>query len=349
MAARRRADDSGLFAPPPRAALRAAVVAGIDEAGLGPLLGPYTLGWCAFRADDPARLVDLWSELAPAVAREPASMDALAVADSKEVWSRSARGALRLERVVRAFEALRGLPHPADARNWYSRSAGELWNAELEREPWWPSAPTSLAPDELDDEELRWRAGIARVLAERARSAGVELVALGSRATTPAELNRSFERTGSKGATAWEQVASALAILWRDHGAEGLSVVVDRQGGRARYARLLAASLPGARVEVLGEDQGDSRYALEDDAGRRGVVRFVERAESLSLPVALASCRAKYARELAMEGFNRHFGALAPEVAPTAGYVEDGRRWLAQMHDRLESLGIARELLVRSR
>jgi len=349
MAARRKADDSGLFAPAPREGLRARVVAGIDEAGLGPLLGPYTLGWCAFRADDPARLVDLWRELAPAVSREPAALDALAVADSKEVWSRTSRGALRLERVVRCFEALRGLPAPEDARAWFARAAGELWNEELEREPWWSSAPCSLAQGELDEAELLWRDDMARLLAARAGSAGIELVALGSRATTPAELNRSFERTGSKGATVWEEVAAALRILWRDHGAAGLSVVVDRQGGRAHYGRLLAASLPGTRVLMLGEAPGDSRYELDDDEGRRAEVRFVERAEALSLPVALASCRAKYARELSMEGFNRHFGAVAPEVLPTAGYVEDGRRWLREMHDRLESLGIPRERLVRSR
>jgi len=349
MASRGKADDSGLFAPPPREALRARVVAGIDEAGLGPLLGPYTLGWCAFRAEDPARLVDLWRELAPAVSREPAAMDALALADSKEVWSRTSRGALRLERVVRAFEALLGLPRPADARAWFSRSAGELWSGELEREPWWSAAPAALSAEALEERELLWRDAAARALAERAGAAGIELVALGSRAATPAELNRSFERTGSKGATAFEEVAAALRILWRDHGAEGLSVVVDRQGGRARYARILAAHLPRTRVEVLQEAPGDSRYAVDDDEGRRGEVRFVERAESLSLPVALASCRAKYARELAMEGFNRHFGAVAPEVLPTAGYVEDGRRWLREMHDRLESLGIARERLVRSR
>jgi hypothetical protein len=349
MAARRKADDSGLFASPRREPLRARVVAGVDEAGLGPLLGPYTLGWCAFRADDPARLVDLWSELAPAVSREPAASDALAVADSKEVWSRTTRGARRLERVVQCFEALHGLPPAVDARAWFARAAGELWSDELAREPWWSSARLDLAPEELDAEERAWRDDMARLLVERSRSAGIELVALGSRAATPAELNRSFERTGSKGATAFEEVAAVLRILWRDHGAAGLSVVVDRQGGRARYARPLSDGLPGARVAVLAETPGDSRYALEDDEGRRAEVRFVERAESLALPVALASCRAKHARELAMAAFNRHFGALAPDIAPTAGYVEDGRRWLAAMRERLEALGIEHERLVRSR
>ena len=37
---------------------------------------------------------------------------------------------------------------------------------------------------------------------------------------------------------------------------------------------------------------------------------------------------AKYVRELVMGRFNRYWNNLMPELKPTAGYREDGARWL---------------------
>lgn len=348
MARRAKHDDEGLFAPPPRADFAPRVAAGIDEAGLGPLLGPFTLGWCAFRAEEPRTLLDLWDALAPAVSRSATALDALCVCDSKEVWTGTPRGALRLERVVRAFERLKGCADARDAREWFRRAAGERFDEELAAEMWWEHAPSSLCVA-LDDEELQAREELCAQLLHAAAARRVELVALGARAVTPAELNRSFERTQSKSRTVWEEVRAVLRILWRDHGLEGLSIVVDRQGARARYAPLLAEAFPGAAVAIVREAPADSSYRVDGEDGRRALLRFVERAESLSLPVALASCRAKYARELAMEAFNRAWRRFAPAVAPTAGYVEDGRRWLAEMADAIEGSGVPLERLVRSR
>lgn len=348
MARRAKHDDEGLFASAPRGPFTARVAAGIDEAGLGPLLGPFTLGWCAFRAAEPRTLEDLWAALAPAVSRSATALDALAVCDSKEVWTGTPRGALRLERVVRAFERLRGFDDPRDAREWFRRAGGERFDEELAAEHWWEHAPPGLCGETGADERAE-RERLAASLAERARANDVGLAALGARAVTPVELNRSFARTGSKSRSVWEEVRAVLRILWRDHAHEGLHVVVDRQGGRARYAPLLAEAFPGAAVAIVREAPADSVYRVDDDEGRSALLRFVEKAESLSLPVALASCRAKYARELAMEAFNRAWSRVAPDVAPTAGYVEDGRRWLAEMADAIDGSGVPRERLVRSR
>jgi hypothetical protein len=76
---------------------------------------------------------------------------------------------------------------------------------------------------------------------------------------------------------------------------------------------------------------------------------FAERAEDESFAVALASCAAKYARELAMRAFNTYFGALQPGLLPTAGYREDGRRWLREARAALESARVAAALLERTR
>ena len=75
-------------------------------------------------------------------------------------------------------------------------------------------------------------------------------------------------------------------------------------------------------------------------------ITFAEKAETRAFTVALASCLAKYARELAMGAFNRYFGALQPDLKPTAGYTSDGRRWLRDATPMLRRAGIAREVLV---
>ncbi|MCH9058086.1 MAG: hypothetical protein IIB55_05605 [Planctomycetes bacterium] len=75
-----------------------------------------------------------------------------------------------------------------------------------------------------------------------------------------------------------------------------------------------------------------SRYAVSMD-GADAVVSFMPEAESKHLPVALASMVAKLVRELTMARFNRYWCRRVPELKPTAGYVLDARRWLAEMDD----------------
>ncbi len=341
----RRGNDGGpsLFAPEPDAdaAFAPRVHAGIDEAGYGPLLGPLTIGACALRHAGDASLP--WRALAPLVGRgterDPAR---LAVGDSKAVFERNARGRARLERTVLAFHAqLHTLP--ADARAFLAATPPPLGCAELADEAWYTRLGARLAeepaPMEPSAEQLR----------ARLAAAGIEVVLTAVRAIPVPTLNTSFERTRSKGATHWEQCSTFLAALWERFALEGLEIWIDRHGGRKHYAEPLAATFPAATIRVIHEATARSVYMLSDDAGRRARLVFSERAEDSSFAVALASCQAKYARELCMEAFNAHFLALQPGLAPTAGYVTDARRWLADAEPALARSGIRPGELLRSR
>ncbi len=78
-------------------------------------------------------------------------------------------------------------------------------------------------------------------------------------------------------------------------------------------------------------------------------ITFAERGEDRAFPTALASCFAKYLRELMVEVMNRWFCARVPGLLPTAGYWVDGNRFLADLADHLGTLAIPRERLVRVR
>ncbi len=322
-----------------------AVVAGLDEAGLGPILGPLTIGLCAFRVT-PGEAC-LWRRLSDAVSPEPArDRERLVVADSKRVFARTPRGHQRLERVALAFLAQAG-SLPADGRALLEDSARRLGTPSLVREEPWGELLAGPLPLWCESGRLELqRVRLARTL----RATGVESVETLVRCVGTRELNRALERTGNKSDAHWEWVSACIRHAWERFGAEGLDLACDRQGGRMRYGRLVAALFPAAEVRVLGEGRERSEYLVREPRGaRRMHLTFAEGAEARWLPVALASCLAKYTREVCMRAFNAYFAALQPGLRPTAGYTTDGRRWLAEAAPALARAGLEPEGLLRAR
>ena len=84
-----------------------AVVAGIDEAGYGPILGPLVVSGTAVRVPDGEAGNDLWKALGTSVTRDaPRERPLLRVADSKVVHTGDGVGAL--DRTVLPFVSLTG-------------------------------------------------------------------------------------------------------------------------------------------------------------------------------------------------------------------------------------------------
>jgi hypothetical protein len=272
------------------------------------------------------------------------------VADSKRVFARTAAGNGRLESSALTFLGLSATrPAPETGAQMLALGPQGCCAAreELDRHPWYAELAPRL-PVHVD----RGRLELQRERLRRAmRAERVELVDAGVRVVPAGELNRSYERTGNKSATVWERLAPLLRHLWDAHAAEGLELFVDRQGGRWRYRALLARLFPEAELAVERESEEHSEYRLraEDGSDRRLRLTFAERAESRAFGVALASCLAKYTRELCMAAFNAYFARLQPELRPTAGYAQDGRRWLAEAAPALERSGLPRAVLVRER
>ncbi len=337
--------------PDPRESSPTRLIAGVDEAGLGPLLGPLCMAWAVFRTPVDAG-DDLWKPLQSVVSSDPKlDRERLIVADSKRVHTRNDRGRKRLENTVLAFLAQLDENRRVKAHARDVLFGGTLApEPELIREhPWYESLPALPTTSEAGAIELR-----AERLHRALNQAGIELVDYGVRVVPAGELNRSFGETGNKGATVWKLLHRIMRHLWETQASGGLRAVIDRQGGRWRYGPPLGRSFPDASVKLVTESPKYSEYDLVGRASgscgdHRLRLAFAEKAEDHSFPVALASCLAKYARELAMTSFNRYFEGLQPGLQPTAGYFKDGRRWVQDAQQTLADSGLPRKTVERSR
>jgi hypothetical protein len=327
------------------------IVAGIDEAGLGPLLGPLTLGFSVMRL--PGSGVNVWEALDEIVAPAPGRKEErIVIADSKKVYSRNDRGRARLETSVLTFLAQRSSGAPVGGADLLRTSNPKLRPraADVKAHPWYAMLPAQL-PHWVDAGRLELRAEALRRSMEKA---DIQLLDAGVRLVPAGELNRSFRRTRNKSTTVWEIVAAILTHLWQEFGQQHPHVIIDRQGGRFRYGSLLSRLFPEARLHVGEEAPSQSEYRLEQEASPLGPARsmrftFAEKAEDRSFTVALGSCLAKYAREISMGAFNDYFNAQQPDLTPTAGYTQDGRRWVDDAQEMLKSKGIDPEVLIRQR
>ena len=146
------------------------------------------------------------------------------------------------------------------------------------------------------------------------------------------EYNHFLTTTGNKADLELAQVGQLLRWIGT---ASPASIVVDRLGGRRFYSESLGKVWPSIPVQIDEESAHASRYHIDHRQ-----VSFLVGGESASPLTALASCIAKYARELHMTLFNHWWCQTVPDLAPTAGYPEDARRWLTFIGaERYQPLG----------
>jgi hypothetical protein len=320
------------------------IIAGIDEAGYGPLLGPLVVGCCAFRVEDadPADTPCLWNLLRKHVRKtRDRHGRTLHINDSKQVYS---SGEIReLEKSILAVATAAGFK--TEGLNDLIAAVSPKATGALAGYPWY-AAEDEKFPIDNDLVSIRMHANALRIECERAKTTCVHL---GAQILAEGEFNRMVEKTRNKASALFSLAAMHLDHLLKHFGEKQLVIVCDRQGGRMRYGQLLRLMFEDWSLEILQEnEEGRSDYQLSR-RGHQVRITFVEKAEAQCLPVALASMLSKYLREALMGRFNAFWGAQLPGLMPTAGYYGDGTRFLRDIEQKRREMGIADDRLVRSR
>jgi len=241
------------------------------------------------------------------------------IADSKEVYGRGGRAAL-----ARVLSPYLGLEAPVSLGNLLERLSvrgdprrGYLWYGDVSD----PEAGGGAPP-------AAFRRLYVNPVCER-------------------DFNEGCARWGDKATLLFEETMRVVRQALADHPGDA-TVVCDKHGGRNRYAGLLLAELGPSTILAERETAARSSYRLTL-GGRTVRIRFDRAADASDRACALASMAAKYTRELFMEGLNGFFGSRVSGLRPTAGYYEDGRRFLKEVRAVLRDLGCSEDLFVRSR
>lgn len=241
------------------------------------------------------------------------------IADSKEVYGRGGRAAL-----ARVLSPYLGLPAPVSLGDLLTRLSvrgdprpGYLWYGEVTD----PEAGGGVPP-------ATFRRLYVNPVCER-------------------DFNDGCARWGDKATLLFEETMRVLRQALADHPGDA-TIVCDKHGGRNRYAGLLLAELGPSSIVTERETAARSAYRLAL-GGRAVRIRFDRAADATDRACALASMAAKYTRELFMEGLNGFFAHRVAGLKPTAGYYEDGRRFLEEVRGVLRELGCPETSFVRAR
>jgi ribonuclease HII len=312
-------------------------LAGVDEAGLGPILGPLVVAGVAMAGPAGA---DPWPRLSDRGSRGRVEKGKIRVADSKKVYQGEHRLA-RLEHTALTFwGAWRGkLPRSLTEL----LSGFSIETARLEACPWYGDLDLRL-PLCADSDLLELHAhGLAHTLERE----GLEILHMAALPVDAQEFNELIAETDNKSRAhfhAYSRVIGELVALLP----AGAHLVADRCGGLTHYLPALRRAYPEARISRLREQRHQSSYAISTGTGSVKV-SFAAGGEDRSFPTALASCLAKYLRELMLHLLNQYFCARQPGLRPTAGYYTDGRRFLRDIAPTLDTAAVPRNLLVRCR
>jgi ribonuclease HII len=295
------------------------LVIGVDENGLGPILGPLVTTSVSIQVAryQSARLSHLGRELGIDDSKATAAFGRMAVAEGLALAVlEAAHGSLPSD--VEAFLSLLLLDTPELLRTRCpGASLPQCW-----------SIPISLPCFGGDVEDGR------RTLQTLARR-GVHVLRAKSAVACTRFLNDRLGEGQSRVEVDLE-LMERLVLDARAHAGEDVYAVCGMVGGIRNYVEKLR-HFPREAVKARRASAGTLAYDVSDV----GQVRFEIDADQNHFPVALASMIGKYLRELWMLRHNRFYQARDPELIDVSGYHDPvTRRFITASATLRKELGI---------
>ena len=319
-----------------------AVLAGIDEAGYGPLLGPLVVTGVAFELADDAIQDCLWDRLRTSVTRRSSKRDRrLPIFDSKRLYQRK-DGLATLERTALVMAAAAGVT-AGTFRELLAAIAPQTLD-HLSSYPWYSGFDVQL-PTANDPTAVTMQ---ANAVSNDLRRCGLRFIGLFAEPLLEGHFNRLVHNTRNKAVVSMGLVLRIAQRIASATPGQQLRVCIDRQGGRMRYGPALTTAFECRHLHILAESDARSAYRLDRRNGPHQI-EFITSGEEHHLPIALASILSKYLRELFMIALNRYWRDRIEGLKPTAGYYQDARRFLADIEPAIRSEHLQRALLVRDR
>ncbi|MBN2618683.1 MAG: hypothetical protein JXR64_10290 [Spirochaetales bacterium] len=271
------------------------VYSGIDEAGLGPILGPYCATSISFKSN-----ISLKEEM------EIAQKKIFYVDDSKKVYQ-GKYGLQRLEKNVLAFYSLYTNNIPKNSLE-FTPSLNSSWYKEF---------PVKLPICNNPNEILESRDRIATFFHQK----DVKIIDIKRTAISAQSFNQLIDIWDNKSIVCQKILDPLLRNAFIYSG----NIVIDKQGGRKFYKEYLDDTLQ-INVKIKSEEDCCSNYYVDNTQ-----ISFSAKADSTYFEVALASMFSKYMREIAMISFNSYWKTKLPNIKETAGYYTDGMRFIKEL------------------
>lgn len=271
---------------------------GIDEAGLGPILGPFCATSITIKApEEPGLLLnDLQGKL-------------FTVDDSKKIY-KTKSGLKKLEYNVLVFYHLLTGNIPGTLQDFIPSLL----------EPWYKE-PLTIPLNNSKEEIVE----ASNTLKEELNKKQIKLLDIKRSAVSAKNFNLLIDKFDNK-SVAIQKIMDPLILSAIDHPNLN-TLIIDKQGGRKFYKDYLT-ELTGIEIKMISEENNSSLYSFNN-----GTIEFRAKADSSSFNVALASMFSKYMREISMKSFNNYWINKNKNLKATAGYYTDGIRFIKDLEE----------------
>lgn len=286
-------------------------ISGIDEAGLGPILGPYCASRVSFGLKNS---INLFENLGNIISKNP-NRNKIAVADSKVLYT-SLKDITCLEESVLIFLYILTGSLPDNFKSFLKNTSVDIKSITVPELNNCESLKIPVSADIITVKEK------AKKLADYLSSKDITLNSINVVLSDTTDFNNRIKEFGNK-ATVCQTILSKLLTSSFESENEENNLTVDRQGGRRYYSDWIMNLFPGRPLRIDKETKDLSSYQW-----KKNRICFKVKADSSNLEVALASMFAKYTRECSMILFNSYWSNKISDLKPTAGYYKDGIRFL---------------------